>query len=79
MIRRLFIWPYSDEAAEEFGRIFTALKRAVRPVQQIDVQIGATRAHAAQLRGRVQGANRPKGDRMPEISRFYEVANETRT
>jgi predicted nucleic acid-binding protein len=41
MIRRTFIWPYGDKAAEEFGRIFTALKRAGRPVQQIDVQIGA--------------------------------------
>jgi tRNA(fMet)-specific endonuclease VapC len=40
-LSRLFIWPYSDKAAEEFGRIFTELKRAGRPMQQIDVQIGA--------------------------------------
>jgi tRNA(fMet)-specific endonuclease VapC len=40
-LSRLFIWPYSYEAAEEFGRIFTELKRTGRIIQQIDVQIGA--------------------------------------
>ena len=37
----LVIWPYSVEAAAEFGRIFAELKRAGRPIQQIDMQIGA--------------------------------------
>ena len=37
----LVIWPYSVEAAEEFGRIFAELKRAGRPMQQVDIQIAA--------------------------------------
>lgn len=37
----LIIWPYTVEAAEEFGRIFAELRRAGRPIQQIDMQIGA--------------------------------------
>ncbi len=35
------LWPYDKPAAEEFGRIFTALKRMGRPMQQIDIQIAA--------------------------------------
>ena len=37
----LIIWPYTNDAAEEFGRVFAELKRAGRPMQQIDIQIGA--------------------------------------
>jgi tRNA(fMet)-specific endonuclease VapC len=37
----LKIWPYTDAAAHEFGRIFADLKRRGRPIQQIDVQIAA--------------------------------------
>ena len=37
----LVIWPYTTEAAEEFGRIFAELKRTGRIVQQVDMQIGA--------------------------------------
>ena len=37
----LMIWPYTAEAAEQYGRIFTELKRAGRQIQQIDMQIGA--------------------------------------
>src|SRR5881409_2381868 len=37
----LVIWPYTTEAAEEFGRVFAELKRAGRMIQQIDMQIGA--------------------------------------
>jgi tRNA(fMet)-specific endonuclease VapC len=37
----LLIWPFSAEAAEEYGRIFAELKRAGRVIQQIDMQIGA--------------------------------------
>lgn len=40
-LKKLVIWPYSTAAAAEYGRIFTELKRAGRPVQQIDMQIGA--------------------------------------
>jgi len=40
-LSRLFIWPYENDAAEEYGRIFAELKRAGRPMQQIDMQIGA--------------------------------------
>lgn len=34
-------WPYTDEAAMEFGRLSARLKRMGRPMQQIDVQIAA--------------------------------------
>ena len=37
----LIIWPYTNDAAEEFGRVFAELKRAGRSMQQIDIQIGA--------------------------------------
>ena len=37
----LTIWPFTVEAAEEFGRIFAEVKRSGRPIQQIDIQIGA--------------------------------------
>jgi tRNA(fMet)-specific endonuclease VapC len=37
----LRIWPYTAEAAEEYGRIFAELKRAGRVIQQVDMQIGA--------------------------------------
>jgi tRNA(fMet)-specific endonuclease VapC len=37
----LIVWPFSAEAAEEHGRIFAELRRAGRPMQQIDMQIGA--------------------------------------
>ena len=40
-LAKLFIWPFSDLAAEHYGHIYTELKRAGRPIQQVDMQIGA--------------------------------------
>src|SRR5262249_12583010 len=40
-VARLLIWPYTETAAAEFGRIFAELKRAGKVIQQIDMQIGA--------------------------------------
>ncbi|MCX7406456.1 MAG: type II toxin-antitoxin system VapC family toxin [Planctomycetales bacterium] len=40
-LSQLSIWPYTAEAAAEYGRIFMELRRAGRPMQQIDIQIGA--------------------------------------
>jgi tRNA(fMet)-specific endonuclease VapC len=40
-LSRLVVWPYSNEAAEVYGRIFAALRRLGRPMQQIDMQIAA--------------------------------------
>lgn len=40
-LAELRIWPYSNAAAQEFGRIFADLKRRGRPIQQIDIQIAA--------------------------------------
>jgi len=37
----LMIWPFTAEAAEEYGRIFAEMRRTGRIVQQIDMQIGA--------------------------------------
>lgn len=41
VLATLIIWPYTNDAAEEFGRVFTELKRAGRSMQQIEIQIGA--------------------------------------
>jgi tRNA(fMet)-specific endonuclease VapC len=38
---RLVIWPYTPQAAKEFGRLMAELRRIGRPMQQIDVQIAA--------------------------------------
>lgn len=40
-LRTLAIWPYSPEAAAEYGVIFAELRRTGRVIQQIDMQIGA--------------------------------------
>src|SRR5438270_387492 len=40
-LSHLIVWPYTNEAAAEFGRIFAELKRIGRPIQQIDIQIAA--------------------------------------
>lgn len=40
-LSRLFLWPYSNAAAEEYGRLFTELRRTGRVLQQVDMQIGA--------------------------------------
>lgn len=40
-LSRLLVWPYTNEAAATFGRIFAELRRIGRPMQQIDIQIAA--------------------------------------
>jgi tRNA(fMet)-specific endonuclease VapC len=40
-LSRLVVWPYTNEAAEEFGRIFAELRLIGRPMQQIDIMIAA--------------------------------------
>ena len=40
-LSRLVIWPYTNEAAEQFGRVFAELRRAGRPMQQIDIMVAA--------------------------------------
>jgi tRNA(fMet)-specific endonuclease VapC len=35
------IWPYSSEAAAEYGRLFAELRRGGRPMQPIDIPTGA--------------------------------------
>lgn len=40
-VATLLIWPYTEEAAQQYGQIFAELKRAGRVIQQIDMQIGA--------------------------------------
>jgi tRNA(fMet)-specific endonuclease VapC len=40
-LSRLVIWPYTNDAAAEFGHIFAELRRLGRPMQQIDIQIAA--------------------------------------
>jgi tRNA(fMet)-specific endonuclease VapC len=39
---RLFrLWPFTTEAAREYGRLFAALRRAGRPMQVVDMMIAA--------------------------------------
>jgi tRNA(fMet)-specific endonuclease VapC len=40
-LSRLILWPYDDRAAEQYGRLFTELKRIGRPMQQVDLMIAA--------------------------------------
>jgi len=40
-LSRLVVWPYTNEAAARFGRIFADLRRMGRPMQQVDIQIAA--------------------------------------
>ena len=40
-VNQLILWPYDKDAAYEYGRIFAELKRRGRPMQQVDIQIGA--------------------------------------
>jgi tRNA(fMet)-specific endonuclease VapC len=35
------LWPYTPEAAREYGRLFAELRRIGRPMQAIDMQIAA--------------------------------------
>lgn len=37
----LFLWPFDEGAAKEYGRLFALLKRMGRPMQQIDMQVAA--------------------------------------
>jgi tRNA(fMet)-specific endonuclease VapC len=37
----LACWPYTREAAEEYGRLAARLKRIGRPIQQVDLQLAA--------------------------------------
>jgi tRNA(fMet)-specific endonuclease VapC len=40
-LSRLVVWPYTNEAAEQFGLLFAELRRLGRPMQQIDIMVGA--------------------------------------
>jgi tRNA(fMet)-specific endonuclease VapC len=40
-LSRLIVWPYTNKAAAEYGRIFAELRRTGRVIQQVDIQIGA--------------------------------------
>jgi tRNA(fMet)-specific endonuclease VapC len=40
-LSRLVVWPFENQAAAEFGRVFSELRRLGRPIQQIDIQIAA--------------------------------------
>jgi tRNA(fMet)-specific endonuclease VapC len=37
----LRVWPFTNEAAELYGRLAAELRRVGRPMQQIDIQIAA--------------------------------------
>lgn len=40
-LQTLRVWPYTNDTAEEYGRLAAELRRLGRPMQQIDVQIAA--------------------------------------
>jgi tRNA(fMet)-specific endonuclease VapC len=37
----LLLWPFNEEAAEEYGRLAAQLRRIGRPMQQIDIMVAA--------------------------------------
>jgi tRNA(fMet)-specific endonuclease VapC len=37
----LWLWPYTREAAEEYGRLAAQLRRTGRAMQQVDIQVAA--------------------------------------
>ena len=41
VLLRLVVWPYTNEGAEQFGRVFAELRRIGRPMQQIDIMVAA--------------------------------------
>jgi tRNA(fMet)-specific endonuclease VapC len=40
-LSELVLWPYSDAAAWEYGRIYVEMRRLGRVIQQIDMQLAA--------------------------------------
>jgi tRNA(fMet)-specific endonuclease VapC len=40
-LSRLIVWPYTNDATTEYGRVFAELRRIGRPMQQIDIMIAA--------------------------------------
>jgi tRNA(fMet)-specific endonuclease VapC len=40
-VSALTIWPFTEDAAKEFGRLAAEMRRRGRPMQQIDLQIAA--------------------------------------
>lgn len=40
-LTQFIVWPYTEEAAQEFGRLRAVLRRIGRAMQAIDVQIAA--------------------------------------
>ena len=35
------VWPYTNEAAAQFGRVFAELRQIGRPMQQIDIMVAS--------------------------------------
>ncbi len=40
-LKTLILWPFDKDAAYNYGRLFSELRRVGRTMQQIDIQIGA--------------------------------------
>jgi tRNA(fMet)-specific endonuclease VapC len=40
-LARLRLWPFEVKAAEEYGRIFSELRRRGTVIQQVDMQVAA--------------------------------------
>ncbi len=40
-LSRLVVWPYTNDAAAQFGRVIAELRRIGRPMQQIDIMVAA--------------------------------------
>ena len=38
-LSRLVVWPYTNDAAAQFGRVIAELRRMGRPMQQIDIMV----------------------------------------
>jgi tRNA(fMet)-specific endonuclease VapC len=40
-LAQLIVWPYTNDAAAQFGRVFAELRRLGRPMQQIGIMMAA--------------------------------------
>jgi tRNA(fMet)-specific endonuclease VapC len=40
-LSRLVVWPYTNDAVAQFGRVIAELRRMGRPMRQIDIMVAA--------------------------------------
>ena len=64
-LSRLIVWPYTNEAAEHFGRVFADLRCMGRPMQQTDIMDRGHRSCRRAEAYTASRAERPKPSARP--------------